>query len=80
MTPAFFKIVLWHLPTPVPGSAHPFKYRLAFMVNGKCILRYDNERGKGDHRHIEGREETIEFTSLEFLFDGFLSDMERIRQ
>lgn len=38
---------------PLPGSAHPFKYRLAFMVNGKCILRYDNERAKGDHRHIE---------------------------
>jgi hypothetical protein len=67
------------LPTPVPGSTHPFKYRLALIVNGECVLRYDNERGKGDHRHIEGREEAIEFISLEALFDGFLADMERIR-
>ena len=56
----FFEVVLWHLPIPVPGSAHPFKYRLALIMNGECVLRYDNERGKGDHRHIEGREQAIE--------------------
>ncbi len=76
----FFEVVLWHLPTPVPGSAHPFKYRLALIVNGECVLRYDNERGKGDHRHIEGKEETIEFKSLEVLFEAFQADMKRICQ
>jgi hypothetical protein len=75
---AFFEVVLWHLPTPVPGSSHPFKYRLALVVNGECVLRYDNERGKGDHRHTGTREETIEFTSLADLFDAFDADMERI--
>ncbi len=75
---AFFEVVLWHLPSPVPGSAHPFKYRLALVVNGECVLRYDNERGKGDHRHIEGREEPVTFTTLEALYGTFQSDMERI--
>ena len=75
---AFYEVVLWHLPAPVPGSAHPFKYRLALVMNGECVLRYDNERGKGDHRHIEGHEEPIEFTSLEALYDAFQADMERI--
>lgn len=74
---AFFEVVLWRLPAPVPGSRHPFKYRLALVVNGECILRYDNERGKGDHRHIGGVEEPIRFTSLEALFDAFQADMER---
>lgn len=73
----FFEIVLWHLPEPVPGSQHPFKYRLALVVNGECILRYDNERGKGDHRHVGDREEAFEFTTLEALFDAFQTDMER---
>lgn len=50
----FFEVVLWHLPTPVPGCEHPFKYRLVLVVNGECVLRYDNERRKGDHRHIRG--------------------------
>jgi hypothetical protein len=41
-------------------------------------MRYDNERGKGDHRHLGDLEESIEFTTLEALFDAFLADMERI--
>lgn len=76
----FFEVVLWHLPSPVAGSAHPFKYRLALVVNGECILRYDNERGKGDHRHIGGIEDPIKFTSLEDLYDAFQADMERLLQ
>lgn len=75
---AFFKVVLWHLPSPAPGSRHPFKYRLALVVDGECVLRYDNERGKGDHRHIEGREDPVNFTSLDALFDAFRTDMEKI--
>lgn len=74
----FYEVVLWHLPEPVPGSTHPFKYRLALIVNGECVLRYDNERGKGDHRHVGDREEAIEVSSLEALYDAFLADMERI--
>ncbi|WP_182551721.1 toxin-antitoxin system TumE family protein [Phyllobacterium myrsinacearum] len=75
---AFFEVVLWHLPSPVPGSTHPFKYRLALVVNDVCVLRYDNERGKGDHRHTGNTEEPIEFTSLEALYDAFQADMERM--
>ncbi|KNY36167.1 DUF6516 family protein [Agrobacterium sp. SUL3] len=75
---AFFEVVLWHLPEPVPGSDHPFKYRLALVVRGECVLRYDNERGKGDHRHMDGHEDAIAFTRLEALFDAFQADMERI--
>jgi len=74
----FFEVVLWHLPTPVSGSGHPFKYRLALVMNGECVLRYDNERGKGDHRHIGGIEELITFTSLEALYDAFQADMKRM--
>lgn len=75
---AFYEIVVWHVPSRVPGSAHPFKYRLALVVAGECVLRYDNERGKGDHRHMSGKEEPIEFTSLSALLDDFKTDAERI--
>lgn len=75
---AFFEVVLWHLPSPVPGSTHPFKYRLALVVNDVCVLRYDNERGKGDHRHTGNTEEPIKFTSLEALYDAFQADMEKM--
>lgn len=61
---AFYEIVVWQVPSPVPGSGHSFKYRLTLVVRGDCVLRYDNERGKGDHHHIREREEPFEFTTL----------------
>lgn len=75
---AFYEIVLWYLPEPVPGSNHHYKYRFALVVKGECVLRYDNERGKGDHRHIDGHEEVIEFIDLKALLRAFRTDMERI--
>jgi len=77
---AFFEIVLWQLSEPVKGSDHPYKYRLALIVEGECVLRYDNERGKGDHKHIYDQEIRIDFSSLETLFDNFQNDIKRILQ
>lgn len=59
------------------GSAHGFKYRLAYVVCGECILRYDNEAGKGDHRHFGGKESTYLFTTPEQLIADFQRDIER---
>jgi hypothetical protein len=36
----------------VRGSRHQYKYRLVLVVNDDCVLRYDNEAGKGDHKHV----------------------------
>jgi hypothetical protein len=74
----FYEVVIWRLPAPVPGSAHPFKYRMALVRRGECVMRYDNERGKGDHRHIHGREEPVRFTTMKALFEAFLADAERV--
>lgn len=75
---ARFEAVLWKLPSPVPGSDHSYKYRYALIVNDECVVRYDNERGKGDHRHIGETEEAYAFTSPEALFRDFLADIERM--
>jgi hypothetical protein len=45
---AFVEIVIWKLSKPLPGSRHLFKYRLAYVANQCCVLRFDNEAGKGD--------------------------------
>jgi hypothetical protein len=29
----------------------PSPYRLALVVDGERVIGYDNERGKGDHKH-----------------------------
>ena len=73
----FAELVLWRLPKPVEGSAHRFKYRLAYVVRGECVLRYDNEVGKGDHRHFGGRESSYAFTTPEQLIADFQKDIAR---
>lgn len=71
------EIVIWALPEPVPPCAHAYKYRLYFGARGECRVRYDNERGKGDHRHLSGEEIAYAFRSVEQLLSDFQSDVER---
>jgi uncharacterized protein DUF6516 len=49
--------VIWKLPQPEPGRPHGYKYRLAYVRDGRRLIGYDNERGKGDHRHYSEHEE-----------------------
>jgi hypothetical protein len=54
----FAELVLWSVPEPVTGSTHEFKYRLAYVVDGVCVVRYDNEVRKGDHRNRPAKSST----------------------
>lgn len=74
---AFVEVLVWRVPKPVPGSAHDFKYSLALVADGNCVLRYDNETGKGDHKHLEGRESRYEFVDLSRMQTDFCNDVER---
>ncbi len=73
---AFVEIVIWSLPRRLPGSLHHFKYRLALMSAGNCVLRYDNEAGKGDHKHIGRREYPYAFADIETLQADFWTDVD----
>ena len=77
---AFAELVVWRVPTPVRGSAHRFRYRLALVVKGECVLRYDNETGKGDHRHVRGVETPYSFSTSEKLLADFWADVDVWRQ
>ena len=74
---AFAEMVLWRVPKPVAGSTHRFKYRLAYVVNGTCVVRYDNETGKGDHRHFTTRARPYTFDTPEKLIVDFQADIVR---
>ena len=76
---AFAELVLWRLPKAIAGSSHRYKYRLAFVVHGACVLRYDNEAGKGDHRHFMGKERAYTFTTPDQLIADFQHDIARWR-
>jgi hypothetical protein len=74
---SFAELVIWQLPGSAPGSRHLYKYRLAFVVDGECVIRYDNEAGKGDHRHVGARERSYQFVDVDKLLADFQRDIRR---
>lgn len=70
------EIVVWAVPQPVPPSDHGFKYRLVFVRDGERVVGYDNERGKGDHRHIGTAEKPYQFVDVPTLLEDFMRDVE----
>lgn len=75
---SFADIVIWETPEPVKGSAHSYKYRLAYVVDSICVMRFDNEAGKGDHMHLSGVESAYGFSTIDRLLDDFLGAIERM--
>lgn len=75
----FVQLTVWQVPSPVPPSEHAFKYRLAYLVGGVRLVGYDNERGKGDHKHIGDVEQPYAFTDVATLIEDFWRDVERAR-
>lgn len=75
----FIETVIWHLPRPTPPSEHPYKYRLAYIVDNRRVIGYDNEPGKGDHKHIGNRELPYMFINPDQLIADFLADVEGVK-
>lgn len=69
------EVIVWRVPTPIPPSGHPFKYRLVFVLDGERVVGYDNERGKGDHKHIGKKEMPYQFVDEEQLLLDFWEDV-----
>ncbi len=74
------EIVIWQVPKPVPPSEHPYKYRLVYIIEGKRIVSYDKERGKGDHKHFGDREQAYRFVNPQQLMADFMADVKGAEQ
>jgi len=70
----FIEAVVWQLPEPAKPSVHLIRYRLVYIVQRERIVGYYNECGKGDHRHILGRELPYTFVDVPTLLADFLKD------
>jgi hypothetical protein len=70
---AILELVVWRVPEPVPPTGHGFKYRAVYVVNGVRVVGFDNERGKGDHCHIDGTQRPYTFVSVEQLVEDFIA-------
>jgi hypothetical protein len=70
------EMIIWRLPEPVPPCTHPYKYRMVFVKNGRRIVGFDNERGKGDHRHLHGVESPYRFVDVQTLLADFWREVD----
>jgi hypothetical protein len=78
---AIREMVLWQLPEKSKDRPHGLKYRLYYgLHDGTCLIRYDNESGKGDHKHVHGREEPFPFENVETLVADFLQEIDKLRK
>jgi len=73
------ELVVWRVPRPVPPTDHGYKYRAVYSVAGVRVVGFDNERGKGDHCHIHGRELPYRFTTVDALVEDFIAAVEAAR-
>ncbi|MFB4373481.1 DUF6516 family protein [Agrobacterium sp. CR_3] len=72
--------VVWKVPTPVPPTDHEFKYSMVYIQDDVRVVGFDNERGKGDHMHLDGKEFPYRFTTIDQLIEDFVSEVEKRRQ
>ncbi len=73
-------MVIWRLPRMSKDRRHGLKYRLYYgLADGACLVRYDNEIGKGDHRHYGSRGPSYRFVDVETLVRDFLADIAKLR-
>jgi hypothetical protein len=76
---SILEVVIWKVPKPVPPTEHGYKYRAVYVVDGVRIVGFDNERGKGDHCHIDGKELPYAFTGVDQLLEDFIAAVETRR-
>lgn len=76
---AIREMVIWRLAEPDIERPHGLKYRLFYGYPDGCLVRYDNERGKGDHRHYGEKEQTYHWVSVRQLVADFKADIEKLR-
>ena len=73
------EIKIWEVPAS-EEKPHSLKYSFSYIVGGERIIGYDNAEGKGDHRHIQGREYPYEFQGLDELWNDFQTDIQRMKR
>ena len=76
---AMVRMVIWKVHGPVSPSEHHYKYRLVYIENGARVLGFDNERGKGDHRHHDGIESSYTFVDVPTLVKDFIEGVAQRR-
>jgi len=67
------------VPEPVPPSDNRYRCSCCYGRPDERSALYDNEKGKGGHRHCSAEQELYRFRSVEALIADFPADVRRMR-
>jgi len=73
------EMTIWQLPNVSTERPHGLKYSLFYGRDGIRLVGYDNERGKGDHKHIRDVETRYKFVSVEKMVADCMADVKNAR-
>ena len=73
------ELMVWRVPRPVPPTEHGYKYRAVYALDGVRRVGFDNERGKGDHCHLHGRELPYTSATVDALVEDFIAAVDAAR-
>ncbi|WP_456330183.1 toxin-antitoxin system TumE family protein [Archaeoglobus sp.] len=75
------QVRIWRVPKS-DDFPEGVKYSMVYIrVKGEKyerVLGYDNERGKGHHKHFFGEELPIKYTGIDKLVEMFFEDVRRV--
>ena len=73
------QVKVWEFPK-TKKQPEGIKYHFAYIHNGKRVLGYDNEIGKGHHKHLFGKETKIIFKGIKELYNQFIKEVKQLRK
>ena len=76
---SIMEVRIWSVPKPVPPATHGYKYSLFFGRPNARLVAFDNERGKGDHKHVLEVETPYVFISIARLLKDFRDQVESVK-
>ena len=76
---SILQVRIWSVPKSVPSARHRCKYNLFYGRPGERLVGFDNERGKGDHKHVLGAETNYRCVSISQSLAECRTEVERVR-
>ncbi len=74
------EVKMWELPRQAEDKPHGYKYSLVYIVDEVRVIGYDDAEGKGDRKHIKGKEEPYKFVGLAKLAKDFYNDIDKYKR
>ena len=76
---SIIQMIVWRVPEAVPPTAHGFKCRLVYVVEGVRVVGFDNERARVITATSTVKSVPTFFSTVDQLIEDFITEVEKRR-